>query len=622
MTDSAQTGLFNAVLISGVAIPQANRLERFLQTLAAALLLLFPVVLPCDALADTNLIWGFTTLYTFTGGENGAYPKAALIQGSDGALYGTTSAGGGTNSAGTIFRLTTNGVLTTLYSFTGGTDGSDPEAALVEGKDGSFYGTTAGGGTNGQGTLFRITTNGVFSSLYSFGGAGDGGVPEAALTQGDDGTFYGTTFDGGASGVGTNGWGTIFRCTSAGGLTTLYSFKDGTDGANPLGRLTFGTDGALYGTASGGGAVVSGVTYQLGTAFRLLTNGTFSILHIFEYPNQGFVPHAGLAQGMDGALYGTTAAFNGNGVFRLTTEGDFTVLHPFDIPDLAPYGGVVTGKDGNLYGTLSDIPFLSASFYLPVIFTITTNRTYTILHSFSDLEGSDPYSSLVQGRDGNFYGTTISGGVNRGGTVFVAGPLAAPKVVTQPTSRDGNTGSSIILSANISSGAPFSYQWQINGSNILGATSSTLILTNLTSRDAGIYTLVASNSVGSVMSAPALLTLKPAQPAWNFVPLFSFDGDADPHGPQWGLIDAHDGGFFGVTAQGGTAGQGTIYHLTPDGVLTVIYSFTGGNDGSSPVTGLAWGTDGNLYGTTSGGERAALVPRVLGLFFESRQMAY
>jgi uncharacterized repeat protein (TIGR03803 family) len=142
-----------------------------------------------------------TRLYSFGGTNDGANPYGALVQGSDGNLYGTTS--GGTNNAGTVFKISTNGAFTSLYSFTGGSDGAYPYAALAQGSDGNFYGTTDQGGTNGWGTVFQITTNGAFTSLYSFTGGSDGYYPSAALVQGSDGAFYGITGSGGQGGNGT-----------------------------------------------------------------------------------------------------------------------------------------------------------------------------------------------------------------------------------------------------------------------------------------------------------------------------------------------------------------------------------------------------------------------------------
>jgi uncharacterized repeat protein (TIGR03803 family) len=199
-----------------------------------------------------------TVLHSFVGGTtDGAMPQAALIQGIDGDFYGTT-ANGGTGSNGTVFKITSTGVESILHSFVPGIDGSDPVAALVQGTDGNFYGTTAGGGTGGSGTVFKITPTGVETVLYSFaGGTADGSVPSAALTQGSDGNFYGTTAAGG-----TFGFGTLFKITPTGVETVLYSFAGGTDGRSPRAPLTQGLDGIFYGTTN------NGATSDLGTAFK------------------------------------------------------------------------------------------------------------------------------------------------------------------------------------------------------------------------------------------------------------------------------------------------------------------------------------------------------------------
>jgi len=138
----------------------------------------------------------FTLLYPFAGGNDGGFPVASLASASNGVLYGTTigAIGGGTGN-GTVFKLTTNGALSTIYSFSGGSDGDDPEAALALGRDGNFYGTTAYGGTSSTGTVCRVTTNGGLASLHSFTGS-DGAEPVAGLARGADGNFYGTTFVG------------------------------------------------------------------------------------------------------------------------------------------------------------------------------------------------------------------------------------------------------------------------------------------------------------------------------------------------------------------------------------------------------------------------------------------
>jgi uncharacterized repeat protein (TIGR03803 family) len=196
----------------------------------------------------------FTTLFTFSPAE-GDDPEAALTLGSDGNFYGTTAWGGsGGGGDGTVFRVTTNGVLATLASFVGA-NGANPKAALTLGSDGNFYGTTYYGGSQSNGTVFRVTTNGAFTSLVSFVGT-NGASPAAALTPGIDGNFYGTTELGG------NGYGTVFQVTSNGILTALASFN-GANGAYPLAALTLGSDGNFYGTTSSGGAADKGVIYRL-----------------------------------------------------------------------------------------------------------------------------------------------------------------------------------------------------------------------------------------------------------------------------------------------------------------------------------------------------------------------
>jgi uncharacterized repeat protein (TIGR03803 family) len=197
-------------------------------------------------------------LYSFTGGNDGANPYAALVQGSDGNFYGTTYSGG-TNGDGTVFQINPNGALTSIYSFTGGNDGANPYAALVQGSDGNFYGTTEFGGTNGYGTVFQISPKGSYHSLYSFQGHAGGAYPYAGLVQGSDGSFYGTTYYGG-----TNKSGTVFTISTNGGGRFLYSFPGGNDGGYPYGGLVQGSDGSFYGTTyRGGGSEGAGTVFRL-----------------------------------------------------------------------------------------------------------------------------------------------------------------------------------------------------------------------------------------------------------------------------------------------------------------------------------------------------------------------
>jgi uncharacterized repeat protein (TIGR03803 family) len=257
-----------------------------------------------------------TTLYSFNG-TDGAAPFAGLVQASDGNFYGTTDFGGA-NGDGTVFKITPSGTLTTLYTFCaqGGecTDGADPNG-LVQASDGNFYGTTWSGGDNGYGTVFKITPSGTLTTLYPFcsqPGCTDGSHPTAGLVQAADGNFYGTTAFGGA-----NDYGTVFKI-SGGALSILHSFQGyPNDGSDPFAALVQATDGNLYRTTTGGGANL------YGTLFKITPNGTLTTLHSFQgYPNDGSDPSAALVQATDGNLYGTTTGGGANlhgTVFRLVT---------------------------------------------------------------------------------------------------------------------------------------------------------------------------------------------------------------------------------------------------------------------------------------------------------------
>ena len=282
-------------------------------------------------------------------------PSGPVIEGSDRALYGTTT-GGGSFGAGTLFRVNKDGTaFTVVKSFNSATDGGVPQTGVTEGSDGAIYGTTSQGGTFGAGTVFRVNKNGSsFAVLKSFNSATDGGDLQASVIEGSDGTLYVTASQGG-----TNGFGTIFRMKKDGSeFAVLKSFDNLTDGANPTAGMIEGSDGALYGTASQGG------TYGAGTVFRVNKDGSgFAVLKSFEYYSDGANPRAGLIEGSDGVLYGT--AYQGGNmyagtVFRLNKDGsEFSVLKSFnydaDYTFLGGYlyGGVTEGSDGALYGTTS-----------------------------------------------------------------------------------------------------------------------------------------------------------------------------------------------------------------------------------------------------------------------------
>ena len=234
-------------------------------------------------------------IYSFAAsGTNGRTPYAGLTLGPNGNFYGTTYYGG-VNNDGTVFKVTTNGSLTTLVNFNG-TNGANPVAGLTLGPDGSFYGTTKNGGNTSQGTVFKLTSNGDLTTLVNFA-ATNGAGPSAGLTWGPDGNLYGTTEFGGLNGDGTG-----FQMTTNGTLGTLVDFNI-TNGANPVAGLTLGADGNLYGTTD---TTITGSSTSYEAVFQMTTNGTLTTLVNFNGTNNGVSPETSLTLGTDGNFYGAT----------------------------------------------------------------------------------------------------------------------------------------------------------------------------------------------------------------------------------------------------------------------------------------------------------------------------
>jgi uncharacterized repeat protein (TIGR03803 family) len=230
-------------------------------------------------------------LHTFASGD-GYSPYAPPIQALDGNFYGTAIFGGA-SAYGTVYKMTPAGALTVLHSFDL-TNGSTPYGPLVQGNDGNFYGTTYGGvGTTRYGTVFKVTGKGQWTLLHAFN-LSDGANPYAPLVLGKDGNFYGTTFNGGTAGSGV-----VFKITAAGALTVLHSFTPSTDGGTPYGGLVQASDGNFYGAAYLGGSK------NHGTIFRILPAGTFRSLYNFDGTGGG-APMVTLLQHTTGILYGDT----------------------------------------------------------------------------------------------------------------------------------------------------------------------------------------------------------------------------------------------------------------------------------------------------------------------------
>jgi uncharacterized repeat protein (TIGR03803 family) len=361
-----------------------------------------------------------TTLAVFDG-TNGSMPLfSALVQGVDGNLYGTTPAGG-TFGYGTVYKITTSGALTSLYSFCNQANcsaGYYPEAGLVQATDGNLYGTTNGGGGGSCGAVFRITLGGTLTALHQFD-MRDGCKPYASLVEALGGELYGTTNSGGTDVP----CGTVFKITTGGNLTTLDDFN-GSDGCQPYAATTVvqAIDGSFYGTTSGGGA------YSSGAIYRITAGGEITTVYNFSTADNP----TGLIQAPDGNFYGVTLyGGNGNGsVYKLTPEGEFITLHNFE-PGLDGNmpNDLVQGTDGNFYGTT----YSGGPGSYGTIFKITPAGTLTTLYAFNGTNGGGgryPGAALVQATDGNFYGTTYLAAPGQGGTVFKLSVGLGPFVKT------------------------------------------------------------------------------------------------------------------------------------------------------------------------------------------------
>jgi uncharacterized repeat protein (TIGR03803 family) len=324
-----------------------------------------------------TVLHNFTYDSTTNTAVNGIYPYGGLVQGRDGNFYGTTSGGGnagavcnGTLGCGVIFKITPAGRFTLLHSFNGAfatpAEGGRPAGRLLLAKDGNFYGTTTQGGYTAdkvanQGTIFKITPGGVFTTLISFegdfNGFADPDLPYAGLIQGRDGSFYGTSQFGGTSGAGT-----VFKY-AAGKVTVLHSFPKQSggffsDGAYPKSALLQASDGNLYGTTSYGGVLTT--YYQSGTLFRITTKGVFTKLWDFNATDSGVngvAPFGGLIQASDGNLYGTTSAGGGAAdsgtVYQVTIGGVLSQILSFDASTIGalPEAVPLQAADGTLYIT-------------------------------------------------------------------------------------------------------------------------------------------------------------------------------------------------------------------------------------------------------------------------------
>lgn len=358
----------------------------------------------------------FQQLYSFTDGPDGSTPGAALIQGRDGNFYGTTLYGPGPTTAdwlgyGTVFEITPEGELTTLCSFDW-TNGAYPSGALLQAADGNFYGATAAAGFTG-GSVFKLTPDGQLTTIAWFNagaGSGVGAGPVGDLAQGPDGKLYGVTHDGGG----------LFRLSTNGVIENLHMFYDD----EPSGGLLLANDGNFYGVAAAGGTCNGN-----GSIYTLTTNGIFTTVASFcQGPGNAVWPIGKLLQASDGNFYGAAGGGIEGTIFKMTPDGILSTFDRFDYYDGSdPVGGLIQANDGYLYGAANDggaYPNHGMIFRVEPGCCGCTNETLSPCGNITGLfqlgvrGGWYPSAGLVQGSDGNLYGTTAYGGAYGAGTVF------------------------------------------------------------------------------------------------------------------------------------------------------------------------------------------------------------
>jgi uncharacterized repeat protein (TIGR03803 family) len=381
-----------------------------------------------------------STIHTFHGGD-GMHPQAGLIADSSGNLYGTTLGGGnGQCSCGTIFKVTPERRETVLHSFKGGSDGAGPYGGLVFDGAGNLYGTTAAGGSSGCnghgcGTVFKLSGT-KESVLYAFQGGSDGWEPEGALVIDGNGNLYGTTAQGGSY-TGTAcakvGCGTVFELESGATMKTLYGFLAQNDGSNPVAGVILDNSGNLFGTTySGGGSGCN--SNGCGTVFKISSDDRESVQYAFQGGSDGSGPWGGVIIDDSGNLYGTTGSGGSSScpgssacgtVFKVTSDGTETVLYNFQggTDGWLPHSSLIMDGTGNLYGTTyfgggMGCQYKKHGAGCGTVFELAPDGTESVLYTFRRRHGEHPFGGLLLGTNGELYGTTSEGGKHNDGVVF------------------------------------------------------------------------------------------------------------------------------------------------------------------------------------------------------------
>jgi uncharacterized repeat protein (TIGR03803 family) len=524
-----------------------------------------------------------------------------------GNLYGTTYQGG-TGKLGVVYRVSPSGHETVLHTFTGTPDGANPYAGLIADSSGNLYGTTYLGGSDSKGTVYKLSTSGRLTILYSFGTQeGGDGTPYSGVVRDPAGNLYGTT--GQPSG-------TIYKLSVAGVYSTLFQFGGYGNPTEPKWGVTLDSTGNLYGATETGGGANAGVVYELEAS------GTLRGLYQFPGQSSGEVPgfpSAGVILDSQGNIYGTTPYGGVEGmIYKLDRAGQETTLYSFEgAPGgTKPVAGVALDSAGNLYGATQ----LGGAANWGAVYKLDSASHETPLYSFTGgADGAFPESSPVLDSQGNVYGTTLKGGSAYGtsglGVVYKIGASGQETVLhTFTGGGDGEYPSAVVFdpAGNLYGAAGGGKLGGADGAGVIYRLSpdgqQTIVYTFTGGADGSGPVDVVLDSVGNIYGSTygggtaGFGVIYRVDPAGHETVLYSFPGGPDGAFPAGALARDSEGDLYGTTSVGGgvseEAGYGVVFELDAAGTYTALYRFTGGADGGNPFAGVARDAAGNLYGTT------------------------
>ncbi|TKK67474.1 T9SS type A sorting domain-containing protein [Ilyomonas limi] len=534
---------------------------------------------------------------------NGAWPYGHLIQATDGKLYGLTSYGGNRNT-GVIFSFNPSSLVYTKLKDLDGGNGGSPYGSLMQAADGKLYGMTAYGGSKGEGVIFSYDlTTATYSRQIDFDGS-NGAYPYGHLIQTADGKLYGMTNAGGYFNDGV-----IFSFNPSTFTYTKLKDFDIASGGNPYDGLMQAADGKLYGTTSDGGSNNSGVIFS----FNPVTAAYVKLKDLDDA--NGSSPQSNLVQTTDGKLYSmtTNGGSGGSGVIFAFDPSQLSYTKVKDFGSNTVGSNVLAGliqSAGKLYGMTNTGGNKGAG----VIYSFNpATSMYTNLYSFDGANGSNPYGSLMQAKDGKLYGMTYSGGSKGYGVIFLFDTATSlyTKVYDFDYSKGGNPTGSLIQATN---GKLYGMTYY-GGNNGAGVVFSfdpvTLVYTKLVDFNGtnGAY------PYGSLMQATdnKLYGLTYSGGSKGFGVIFSFDpatsiytkqrdfAGTNGSNPTGNLLQAADGKLYGMTSFGGSSDKGVIFSFIPTTLTFARRKDFDGISGGNPHGSLMQAADGKLYGVTNAG---------------------